>query len=815
MTAMSDCPANDLLDLKSWLLRDLDDPDASVRAIAAQELAEPGLPGHIVDKLQTLAVADDNVECRRYAAEALAAQNRDRTGREGGHPLAPLTLDVLETSYGSPDPTAKIRALTSSRFDPEPAAIDFVRQRLRDEVDPQILAAELKFLARWGDPDDAVPALPYLSNTSAPVVLATLDVLGAQAPSLLLERLPELLTVPDLCVRARALRWLSNIDRDAAREHLSVLVNAPDPASRHVALKELLLSPANVARPLLLQLLGRETRPTLMVMAGLAIATNPDPALPPAVFAIALLSHGLKQQILQSLLNQLVRSIQNSGILEIPIDEYLARLKTELAQRKTLMQIRMALSRLASDDRETRLGALRWLVDHPNHPEVRVALENLASQADLDPEVGAVVQQLRGIAANAAQPARATPPEPGATATAAADQLGESLQPSAFVALSVPEQRRLIIGCRDADAFARHRTALAGLMKLRIDRRILIELIALFGRSGTRADASLLTTWLDADDPGVIAETVRAIGHLDPPRLDAGLQALCNHQDPQIRTAALEVFLERDKEQAVQHVSVMLLAAQRQQRLLGLSLMPRLDFSTAEPLLLDFVRRERDRELLTLASYLLAANLSLDGMLAVFQATHDEDGNPRRETGTIWEDALNTTELAEPGSNFATRVAERTATARTAREKAVRSRPRNAPPPRPTPAAARASAEADDEKRRWLVLIGIMVLSLVATMTIHRLFMSGRDDTAARPASTDEQSGRFRLPTGKIDLEGPISFVDPAGNGVLVTNTRDAVRWFVTFKSPQAKKYNKGDQYKGTVRATGHQRGTIIAEPWQ
>jgi len=131
------------------------------------------------------------------------------------------------------------------------------------------------------------------------------------------------------------------------------------------------------------------------------------------------------------------------------------------------------------------------------------------------------------------------------------------------------------------------------------------------------------------------------------------------HDNPRINAAALAVYLTADREEALKYLQSMMRNQQNVVRLHALSLTPLLDFATVEPMLINFVQREISRDLLSQASYLLAATPSLDGLWAIWSATHDHNGKDRIGMGEVWKQALETAQSARPDVDFATAMTTR------------------------------------------------------------------------------------------------------------------------------------------------------------
>jgi HEAT repeat protein len=488
----------------------------------------------------------------------------------------------------------------------------------------------LSLLARFGKPDDANLAVSFVAAEQFQVVKAAMDVLHNQKLSSFPDYAAQFLGSENLDVRLHAVHLLRSLDPAEAFIYLKALLRNKSPMIRQKAIRELVLLPFGQAETLFLNYIGVESYPLLLVSAGLGLAFNPKTDLPLKVFDILATSRGLKRHIVQIILYQIVEAIKQSGILQQPVEQYMAELKGSLDARKEQMQIAWALQDIARDDREVRFRAVQILVRFAARPEIAKVLQERQSQ-ESDEEIKALLTGSAESAKSDAAPTEPVGPE---------KSLEEELSAGTFAALPPRRQRQLFGTVVDQSAFRKVKDVLRPFLLNPPTRSLQLDLIALFGKWGDRFDVGELMQLLRQADPGVLAACIKSICNLDIDAILPHLNRLLTHEDPRVKSATLEAYVASDKEGAIHYLQAMLRSVNPNTRRLALTYMPLLDYPSVEPMLMTLLEREPTEDIRLQGALMVAMNPTADGMWMLYRIAHNDFGSPRTEFKETWNSAL-------------------------------------------------------------------------------------------------------------------------------------------------------------------------------
>lgn len=613
------------LELEAWLVYGLTASDPKSRRLSLEEIAASGV-GDSPELLQLVAkgaAGDPDPACRDLAIRILAAEKaKEQAMRLAGKiQLSPSSFkDLIEFA----DPNLRAALLKAIRKAPPEDLLDLWREQVLSESDPGVLEMGFSLLARFGRESDASFALSSLYSEHPGVVCAAIDLLHAQNLTMFREQVSHVLAAADLSIRLHAIRRLRSIDAHEASLFLHSMLSDPDPFVRQRALRELLLVPFQEAESLYMRYLSIEVTPLLLVVAGLSIAFNPHPELPVKVYDLFLVSRGLKKHIVQLIAGQVVETISQAGILTQPKNEYLTELKQKLAGRRDALMLKLTLRDLTNTDPEARRTAIERLRPQSRLPEVRKALV-AARDGEADEELKALLGELIGDD----QPATL-------------EAFLEAVQTGGFFDHPPKLQRQFLGTITDGDRFRQARRSLKILFLGSPPRPIFLEILRLIGEFGDASDATDLLPLMQHPETPIVAAAIRACGLIDLDALLPVLNPLLQHEDPRIKTAALEVFLKTDKEGAVHYLHTMCRAPQTAIRRNALALMPLLDYPSAEPLLLEMLRVEKQSDVMEKVGMMIAANPTEEGMTALFRASRDDKGVLKPEFEELWETAVQT-----------------------------------------------------------------------------------------------------------------------------------------------------------------------------
>lgn len=615
------------LDLNDWIQLALNSEDETSRQIALEELASTGIAPYMQGRIREISSRDPSSVCRQLAAwvEALDRAKTDLKVQLKGLEITPEAVKQLLSSQDSARATVLTQLLRKA---PGKETMQLWRNILGAEKNPRMLEIALTLLAKFGDDSDADHAPIFLVEKDADLVCAALTLLQQRDVASFKRQIRHGLTSRSFKVQLHAVHLLRMVDCDEAIKYIEAFLFHKNALIRQKALRELMLVTFDKVENLCLQYLGRETQPLLLVKAGFVAAFNPSADFPLKLYDIMALANGYKKHILQLILRQSIEAIKAAGILQQSVEAYMADLKQKIMFRKSEQVIRCAIRDLAHKDAALRFSAVDRLGIYCEYPSIRTTLQKHL-ETETDEEIIAIIEVLVGEEKI----------KPAAGKAKLAD-------PKEFLSLGIKEQRSQIVAIRNDDSYSANRQLLMALLKLDLKKSIVLDILKVINRFGSRIDSAIVVARVEDKDSSVAAQAIKTLGKIDMDAILPHLNRYLAHDDPRIKAAALEVYLIADKEGAVQYLSSILRSASVTTRRIGLSLLPQLDYASAEPLLWHRLKHEANGELKVQAGYMVAANPTREGLNKLFSFSHDKNGQSKPGFDEIWKLALISAESA-------------------------------------------------------------------------------------------------------------------------------------------------------------------------
>lgn len=620
----------DRLDLNDWIQLSLDSANETDRQIALEELVTTGVPPYIQAKLREISARDSSPGCRQLAAWI---ENIDRLKAELKPQMKGLDLTpaAIESLLENDEPGRASVIIQLLRKAPSEQALQEWRERLATEKNSRLLEIGLTILGKFGAAADADFATMLLLEADVEVVCAALSLLHQRDESAFKRQVRTGLTSRSFRVQLHAVHLLRLVDSNEALKYIKAFLFHKNQLIRQRALRELMLIDFVRVENLFLQYLGTEIQPLLLVKAGFVAAFNPSREFPLKIYDIMLLAKDQKKHIMQLILRQSVEAVQAAGLLDQPLEAYMADLKKQIDRRRAEIIIRCAVRDLASPRRELRAAAIERLSPYAASPAIIQALKKhlaVESDAELQKNISLLLEP-------------APVPTPATTAAAKPIASPQAFPESlSFMKLPLMEQRRLLKDISDNAGFLAARRTLLDLLSSDIKKSLVLEVLKVINEFGSRIDVAAILPLLENAEPPIMAMAVKTLGKLDLDSILPTLNRFLADDDPRIKAAALEVYLVADKEGAVQYLSSMLRSTSADTRRIGLSLLPQLDYPSAEPLLMRMLKYEANDELIVQASYMVAANPTRDGLELLFANTHDKLGELQPGSEEIWQLAM-------------------------------------------------------------------------------------------------------------------------------------------------------------------------------
>ncbi len=610
------------LELNEWIQLCLDSENEVLRQIALEELSATGIPPYLNQKLREMSGRDPSSVCRQLAGWVCGLDEARATLRSQIRKLELSPANIQMLLDGAEPATAS--ALTQFlRKSPSEETLATWRSHLLSESNSRILQIGLTILGKFGQESDFELAEKFLLHSDQEVVCAALGLLQQQNVEAFKRNLRAGLTSKSFKIQLHAVHLLRIIDVDEAIKYICAFLSHKNPLIRQRALRELVLVPFDKISHILIQYLSAETNPLLLIKAGFLVAFNPVPDFPLKLYDILNLARDSKKHILQLILKQNIEAVTSAGIIKMTRDEYLAYLQQKLNVRRSEMTIRCAAKDLASTDESIRSVAVEKLVPFVGFQSVRTALENHL-KTEKSEEIVSALEVALGISTEKTENNSKT------------FNIKDADSIDLFLKCSVKEQKSFIKNIKSFEQFTEGKIFLLEILQSEAKKPVMLEVLRCFSSYGTRLDTHFVLKFLESNDPSIAAATIKAIGNFDLDAILPKLNLLLANDDPRVKSSALEVYVQADKEGAVQYLSSMLKSTSLANRRLGLSLLPQLDYPSAEPLLWNLLKYEANGELKQQAGYMVAANPTYEGVKRLFNISHKKDASIKPGYEEIW-----------------------------------------------------------------------------------------------------------------------------------------------------------------------------------
>jgi HEAT repeat protein len=657
--ALQNLPQN--LELNEWLKLSLTSRNEISRLIALEEIVTNGFTPELAPILKEISEKDPSESCRSQAQWILKLDATKGSLRSLIKKLD-ITPDFINLQIQKKDFAKVILIKQILRKSPSDQTLQLWREALAVENERYFLEFGLELLSKFGEQKDAALAIKHLQNPNPQVICSSLTLLAQKDQNLFKKCIRLGLSNKNATVIMHSVHLLRTIDELEALKYLSVLILNQNPLVRQKALRELMLVKFEKVENLFWQYIGREDQTLLLVKAGLLATFNPAPHFPFKIYDIMSTASGVKSHILQLILKQTIATTNMAGVLKNKdINTYLNEIKNYIANKKKEQTLRVVISNLKAKEVGIRADAVEKLSKYISHPQIRALLEN---QLKIEPDKGiksylsslfedATDEEIK-VQKTEAQESQSTQIiSDKAVALPSLDSLPEEKtkenkpktltsfpETSAFLKLSAKEQRSWLKKVTCIESYPICKRTLLGILDSDIKKTVSLEALKIIGQYGNTADAKSIYHLTKSQDNSVAAQTIKSVGAINLDIILPELNKFLSHDDPRIKSAAFEVYAVADKTDAVQYVATMLKNPKDSVRRMGLSLIPQLDYPSAEPLLWWMLSHETNVELQDQVGYMVAANPTRDGVVKMFQFTHDKNGEIKEGFKEMWSATL-------------------------------------------------------------------------------------------------------------------------------------------------------------------------------
>lgn len=653
------------LELNNWLKLTLTSRNEISRLIALEEMVTNGFPPEFASVLKEISEKDPSENCRSQAQWLLKLDATKSTLKSLIKKLD-ITPDFINLQIQKKDYAKVVLIKQILRKSPSEQTIELWRQALAVENERYFLEFGLELLSKFGEKKDSVLAVKHLHNPNPQVICSALTLLAQKDQETFKKCIRFGLSNKNATIIMHSVHLLRTIDEPEALKYLSVLILNQNPLVRQKALRELMLVKFEKVENLFWQYIGREDQTFLLVKAGLLATFNPAPHFPFKIYDIMSTASGVKQHILQLILKQCIATTNLAGVLKNKdINTYLNEIKKYIANKKKEQTLRVVISNLKAKEVGIRADAVEKLSRFITHPQIKALLANqlkietdegiksyLASLFEdaTDEEIKVQKTEVQQSASAPIIPEQASVvPSLDSLPQENTEEKSEEAKPqvlssfpdtNAFLKLSAKEQRSWLKKITCIESYPICKNTLLAVVDSDAKKTVILEALKIIGEFGNANDAKTIYHLTKSQDNSIAAQTIKSVGAINLDIILPELNKFLAHDDPRIKSAAFEVYAIADKADAVQYVNTMLRNPKDSVRRMGLSLIPQLDYPSAEPLLWWMLSHETNVELQDQVGYMVAANPTRDGIIKMFVFCHDKNGELKEGFGEMWNAAL-------------------------------------------------------------------------------------------------------------------------------------------------------------------------------
>ncbi|MBQ3644955.1 MAG: HEAT repeat domain-containing protein [Candidatus Riflebacteria bacterium] len=661
--SVKDLPQN--LELNDWLRLSLSSQNEISRHIALEEMITNGFSSDFNDALKEIAEKDSSQVCRSQAQWLLKLADAKSSLKSIIKKLDITPAYIkLQISKGEFPLISLIGQML--RKSPKDEVLNQWREVLMAETDPRLIELGLEILTKFGEQKDSVLALKHIQTQNAQVLCAVFSFLAQKDQPSFKKYIRLGLSSKNATVIMHSVHLLRTIDEVEAIKYLSVLVLNQNCLVRQKALRELMLVKFEKVENLFWQYIGKEDQPFLIVKAGLLATFNPAPHFPFKIYDIMTTSIGAKKHILQLILTETIKTADKAGILKNKdIQTYLNEIKNYIANKKKEQTLRLIISNLKAKEVGIRADAVEQLSKFIAHPQIRALLENqlkietdegiksylsslFEDATDEEIKVQKAVEQKPTETPLIQETPSALPSLDSVATEKVEEKTDEAKKVSLtsfpdqdeFLKLSAKEQRSWLKKITCIENYPICKNTLLAVVDSDAKKTVVLEALKIIGEYGNTNDAKKIYHLTKSQDNSIVAQTIKSVGTIDLDIILPELNKFLAHEDPRVKSAAFGVYAVADKDDAVQYVSTLLRNPTDSVRRIGLSLIPQLDYPSAEPLLWWMLAHETNVELQDQVGYMVAANPTRDGIIKMFVFCHDKNGELKDGFAEMWNAAL-------------------------------------------------------------------------------------------------------------------------------------------------------------------------------
>ena len=700
----------------------------------------------------------------KHILENLVQLEKTKIGPTGAlqdSPIPGLTAEIDALVATKTEDEQQINFTDTELDDETPISDDLILADIPQEITPSWLKTNrehfpsllktgsidermrlLTAIAGHGLPIDAPLLFDFLRDNDPTVVATALDGLSSFNPQGLIPFLPELLRHPAPIVRATAIRAFALFDKRKAVALTERLIFSKRPEVREMGI----LNASQLDFPAMKDVLTK------------AILTEETPHLIRQILSILQTNTG----------DQLYFALQEA----IPgLDEKRRAIFAEFVPESFLTKPKTTKSPQKAPPTENQVSSATHIEKKDSTPGKNKKLKTEKSEPLL-PDL----------------PPTDQPPIPDCSLVAT---------------MPIASQRKWVESISSEEIFGVIRKRLKKDVLSSLHRAPLLELIKRIRQFGGKEDVELLIPFLDHKDPTICADVIHCIGKLDLDRLIPFIGSLLMRSHSKVALAALKVLLQYDREGALGQIKTMINSPRVGVRRVIMAILPDLEFSSVENLVLDFFDREIMRDLKIEIGNLIAANPSEDSMYRLYRGTHFPGGKVSSEFETFWESAMATASGVLGANRFALETRWRERVEKESGRKSDSAATTDEKKPTAVENIKNFLSEVDPQILKSVAIVVVLFLIIIP-------FMGRNSEEIPIDAPQEEMSyapnpelaakGHDISDQKPQDLIGMVIYVSPEKTEITVSEHGTGDRFYVQTTKAQCRIFFRGASFQGRIQ---------------
>lgn len=610
------------MDPVSELFNDLKSPDASIRFSVLSRIEDMTFSDEQREALRELFAQEKDPGIRFHMQKVLASLDHVEISRG--------TLIAIEEQLNKPqrDEIGLALMLESVKRNEAAAVANRLRQAGWPQFSQQLLPSVLKFLKKYGSPEDT-PEIEKLCQHQDPRVLsAAIEALEKRNPDRLKGLIVPLLINNNFGIRSRAVRLLHRWDPSEALRHFESMLFSNQESEKHAALYQAFFFPFRQIETLMLRYLSVESDPEMIKKAGLIFMTNPERHIPARLLEIRHACTGSRQKLVDVILKGVLQSLYQAKIVNAAPEQMLQVLQAHFKEKRIRLFIEHHSNALKSPAPESRLQSALKLSELARRgiEEAKQAVEAyLPRERDIDNvrKVRYFLESGQLESAKTIEPAQKKPgnkavrPVPARSAASVLKKtVSQPVKPATLSEYSAKE-RQTLFSVITAETYEQNMAMIKPCFR-ELETNEQVSVIKLVERFGKASDSDMLIGCLQSDDQNILEATIETLSAINPEALHPYLPQLIKHRYDEVKLAAIRVFSLFDKKQAISLVEKMLFSIKPAQRQTAIFCLSSFDYNSVSQILISAFRSETNPENLQQICSILRSNADEDTFFRIY-----------------------------------------------------------------------------------------------------------------------------------------------------------------------------------------------------